>query len=294
MKIKKWKELLTGIALVGTITPIVSLSVNKNNTTQATTSLSVLKNTSSKTTVDYSLVEKMMSEVSLKSLNNQNDIKLTPEQEQKVQELEGHYLGLFKSNNYSLEEIQSYMCENFPQYKEEYEKQVKALKLNRIHNIANTLTANLNKNALKETSNIEEQINSLNFQRGVIIAATTVFSVAAAGYWAATFWTFGATAAAATACTSSAVSCGILQDNLNHLINDLNEYKIKYVDIDWKNIHKSIILETLKACGTVMICQGTIIHLSCWCCPAAVGVGIAIEVIGLAIDITMILIDKYY
>ena len=261
MKIKKWKELLTGIALVGTITPIVSLSVNKNNTTQATTSLSVLKNTSSKTTVDYSLVEKMMSEVSLKSLNNQNDIELTPEQEQKVQELEGHYLGLFKSNNYSLEEIQSYMCENFPQYKEEYEKQVKALKLNRIHNIANTLTANLNKNALKETSNIEEQINSLNFQRGVIIAATTVFSVAAAGYWAATFWTFGATAAAATACTSSAVSCGILQDNLNHLINDLNEYKIKYVDIDWKNIHKSIILETLKACGTVMICQGTIIPL---------------------------------
>ena len=294
MKIKKWKELLTGIALVGTITPIVSLSVDKNNTTQATTSLSVLKNTSSKTTVDYSLVEKMMSEVSLKSLNNQNDIELTPEQEQKVQELEGHYLGLFKSNNYSLEEIQSYMCENFPQYKEEYEKQVKALKLNRIHNIANTLTANLNKNALKETSNIEEQINSLNFQRGVIIAATTVFSVAAAGYWAATFWIFGATAAAATACTSSAVSCGILQDNLNHLINDLNEYKIKYVDIDWKNIHKSIILETLKACGTVMICQGTIIHLSCWCCPAAVGVGIAIEVIGLAIDITMILIDKYY
>ena len=294
MKIKKWKELLTGIALVGAITPAISLSVNKNNTTQATTSLSVLKNTSSKTTVDYSLVEKMMSEVSLKSLNNQNDIELTPEQEQKVQELEGHYLGLFKSNNYSLEEIQSYMCENFPQYKEEYEKQVKALKLNRIHNIANTLTANLNKNALKETSNIEEQINSLSFQRGVIIAATTVFSVAAAGYWAATFWTFGATAAAATACTSSAVSCGILQDNLNHLINDLNEYKIKYVDIDWKNIHKSIILETLKACGTVMICQGTIIHLSCWCCPVAVGVGIAIEVIGLAIDITMILIDKYY
>ena len=295
MKIKKWKELLTGIALVGAITPAISLSVNKNNTTQATTSLSVLKNTSSKTTVDYSLVEKMMSKSTPKLLNsNLNESKLTPEQEQKVQELEGHYLGLFKSNNYSLEEIQSYMCENFPQYKEEYEKQVKALKLNRIHNIANTLTANLNKNALKETSNIEEQINSLSFQRGVIIAATTVFSVAAAGYWAATFWTFGATAAAATACTSSAVSCGILQDNLNHLINDLNEYKIKYVDIDWKNIHKSIILETLKACGTVMICQGTIIHLSCWCCPVAVGVGIAIEVIGLAIDITMILIDKYY
>ena len=43
MKIKKWKELLTGIALVGAITPAISLSVNKNNTTQTTTSLSVLK-----------------------------------------------------------------------------------------------------------------------------------------------------------------------------------------------------------------------------------------------------------
>ena len=106
MKIKKWKELLTGIALVGAITPAVSLSVNKNNTTQIINSLSVLKNTSSKTAVDYSPIEKMMS-------------KLTPEQEQ--------YLNLFKTNNYSLEEIQSYMCENFPQYKEEYEKQTTSL-----------------------------------------------------------------------------------------------------------------------------------------------------------------------
>ena len=123
-----------------------------------------------------------MSEVSLKSLNNQNNVELTPKQEQKVQELQQHYLNLFQSNNYSLEEIQSYMCENFPQYKEEYEKQVKTLKLNSIYNIANSLTTNLNKNVLKETSNIEEQINSLSFQRGVIIAATTVFSVAAATY----------------------------------------------------------------------------------------------------------------
>ena len=295
MKVKKWKELLTGIALVGTITPAVSLSVNKNNTTQTKTSLNVLKNTSLKTTVDYSLVENMMSKLTPKLLSsNLGESKLTPEQEQKVSELQEQYLNLFKSNNYSLEEIQSYMCENFPQYKEEYEKQVKTLKLNRIYNIANSLTTNLNKNVLKETSNIEEQINSLSFQRGVIIAATTVFSVAAATYWAAVFWTVGATLAVAGACTTSAITCGILQDNLNHLINDLNEYKIKYVDVDWKNIHKSIILETLKSCCTVIICQGTIIHLSCWCCPAATTVGIALEVIGLAIDITMILIDKYY
>ena len=93
MKIKKWKELLTGIALVGAITPAISLSVNKNNTTQTTTSLSVLKNTSSKTTVDYSLVEKMMSKLTPKLLSsNSSESKLTPQQEQKVKELKQQYL----------------------------------------------------------------------------------------------------------------------------------------------------------------------------------------------------------
>ena len=188
MKIKKWKELLTGITLVVAITPAISLGVNKNNTIQTTTSLSVLKNTSSKTTVDYSLVEKIMSKLTPKLLtSNSSESKLTPQQEQKVNELQKQYLNLFKTNNYSLEEIQSYMCENFPQYKEEYEKQVKTLKLNRVYNITNSLTGNLNRNTLKETSNIEEQINSLSFQRGLIITQTTVFSVAAAGFYAAAF-----------------------------------------------------------------------------------------------------------
>ena len=123
MKIKKWKGLLTGIALVGTITSAISLSANKNNTTQTTTNLGV-----SKTTVDYSLVEKMMSNLTPKLLSsNLSESKLTPEQEQKVSELQEQYLNLFKTNNYSLEEIQSYMCENFPQYKEEYEKQTTSL-----------------------------------------------------------------------------------------------------------------------------------------------------------------------
>ena len=123
MKIKKWKGLLTGIALVGTITSAISLSANKNNTTQTTTNLGV-----SKTTVDYSLVEKMMSKLTPKLLSsNSSESKLTPQQEQKVNELQKQYLNLFKTNNYSLEEIQSYMCENFPQYKEEYEKQTTSL-----------------------------------------------------------------------------------------------------------------------------------------------------------------------
>ena len=98
MKIKKWKGLLTGIALVGTITSAISLSANKNNTTQTTTNLGV-----SKTTVDYSLVEKMMSKLTPKLLSsNSSKNKLTPEQEQKVRELQEQYLNLFKTNNYSL------------------------------------------------------------------------------------------------------------------------------------------------------------------------------------------------
>ena len=130
--------MLTGIALVGTITPAVSLSVNKNNTTQTTTSLSVLKNTPLKTIVDYSLVENMMNKLTPKLLNsNLNESKLTPEQEQKVSELQEQYLNLFKSNNYSLEEIQSYMCENFPQYKEEYEKQTTSL--NKVEHVKKTI-----------------------------------------------------------------------------------------------------------------------------------------------------------
>ena len=217
MKIKKWKELLTGIALVGTITPIVSLSVNKNNTTQATTSLSVLKNTSSKTTVDYSLVEKMMSEVSLKSLNNQNDIELTPEQEQKVQELEGHYLGLFKSNNYSLEEIQSYMCENFPQYKEEYEKQTittyKACSTYSSISTDNTESTNKTK--------LQEQVKSLKIQRGILIGACAAASAAAAVFYGLAFWTVCATLPAAAAATTLAVTLGILQHKIYNLITKI-------------------------------------------------------------------------
>ena len=64
MKIKKWKELLTGIALTGAILPIISNSINKNYTKQITNNLSVLTNASQKTIVDYSLVEKMMTESS--------------------------------------------------------------------------------------------------------------------------------------------------------------------------------------------------------------------------------------
>ena len=235
MKIKRWKEILTGIAIVGAITPAISISVNKNNKSQLTNNLSVLNNASSKTIVDYSLVEKMMSEVSLKSLNNQNNVELTPKQEQKVQELQQHYLNLFQSNNYSLEEIQSYMCENFPQYKEEYEKQMKNLSLNYISNKNNSFATIQNKNFLQISPDIEEwikrkqkkfkdKIPNLEHNRDVLIGWCATASTLAAGFYAAAFWTFWATIPWAVACTTAATQLGILQDFLYKQICIIKEY----------------------------------------------------------------------
>ena len=218
MRIKRWKELLTGIALVGVITPAISISVNKKNTSQVINNLSVLNSTSSKTIVDYSLVEKIMSEVSSKSLNNQNNVELTSEQEQKVQELQQHYLDLFQTNNYSLEEIQSYMCENFPQYKEEYEKQI---------NIINDSYKEKKKNIflIKNSLDIDKlkgKIKKLEVQRGILIGLCSGLSAAAAGFYAAAFWTFGATIPFAIACTTGSVQTGITQSNILDSINKLN------------------------------------------------------------------------
>ena len=235
MKIKRWKEIITGIAIVGAITPAISISVNKNNKSQLTNNLSVLNNASSKTIVDYSLVEKMMSEVSLKSLNNQNNVELTPKQEQKVQELQQHYLNLFQSNNYSLEEIQSYMCENFPQYKEEYEKQMKNLSLNYISNKNNSFATIQNKNFLQISPDIEEwikrkqkefkdKIPNLEHNRDVLIGWCATASTLAAGFYAAAFWTFWATIPWAVACTTAATQLGILQDFLYKQICIIKEY----------------------------------------------------------------------
>ena len=222
MRIKRWKELLTGIALVGAITPAISISVNKKNTSQVINNLSVLNSTSSKTIVDYSLVEKIMSEVSFKSLNNQNNVELTSEQEQKVQELQQHYLDLFQTNNYSLEEIQSYMCENFPQYKEEYEKQI---------NIINDSYKEKKKNIflIKNSLDIDKlkgKIKELEVQKGILIGLCSGLSAAAAGFYAAAFWTFGATIPFAIAYTTGSVQTGITQSNILDSINKLNSVVI--------------------------------------------------------------------
>ena len=244
MKIKKWKGLLTGIALVGTITSAISLSANKNNTTQTTTNLGV-----SKTTVDYSLVEKMMSKLTPKLLSsNSSESKLTPQQEQKVNELQKQYLNLFKTNNYSLEEIQSYMCENFPQYKEEYEKQTTTS-----YKAYSTYSLIGNNNESTSTTEIQEQVKSLKIQRGILIGACAAASAAAAVFYGLAFWTVCATLPAAAAATTLAATLGILQHKIYKLITKIESITVtgSAVSISVKGEIISIISSVLGYLGIV-------------------------------------------
>ena len=281
MKIKKWKELLTGIALVGAITPAISLSVNKNNTTQTTTSLSVLKNISSKTTVDYSLVEKMMSNLTPKLLrSNLSENKLTPEQEQKIIELQHSYLDLFKSNNYSLEEIHSYMCENFPQYKEEYKKhQIKTMSLTHSNiSYTNICGSSIDKDELRK------QVGALWNERGVLIGATTVFAALAAGFYAAAIWTFGSTLPWAIACTTIGAQIGSALGCLCALIDRINEY------IDGK-ITKDYLLSNIDGLKTAILVLGNSLSITGIFIPggtiASKGILVSIAAIQISIDIIL-------
>ena len=287
MKIKKWKELLTGIALVGVITPAISLSVNKNNITQTTTSLSVLKNTSSKTTVDYSLVEKMMSKLTPKLLSsNSSENKLTPEQEQKVSELQEQYLNLFKTNNYSLEEIQSYMCENFPQYKEEYEKQTTSL--NKVEYVQKTtLTKKIDPSKPLDPhvveylkSELKDKVPSLETQRNALIGFCSAYSTAAAGFYAAAFWTFGATIPWAIACTSGSIQTGVAQDTVYKQIVLINNF----IDTDFYETYDLIqditnmtnIFNKIVAC--VFAVEGIIFAGLVSSCPPAAAISIGVQI----------------
>ena len=288
MKIKKLKELLTGIALAGVITPAVSLSVNKNNITQTTTSLSVLKNTSLKTTVDYSLVEKIMSKLTSKLFgSNLSESKLTLEQEQKVSELQEQYLNLFKTNNYSLEEIQSYMCENFPQYKEEYEKQTTSL--NKVEYVQKTtLTKKIDPSKPLDPhvveylkSELKDKVPSLETQRNALIGFCSAYSTAAAGFYAAAFWTFGATIPWAIACTSGSIQTGVAQDTVYKQIVLINNF----IDTDFYETYNLIqditnitnIFNKIVAC--VFAVEGIIFAGLVSSCPPAAAISIGVQAV---------------
>ena len=283
MRIKRWKELLTGIALVGAITPAISISVNKKNTSQVINNLSVLNSTSSKTIVDYSLVEKIMSEVSSKSLNNQNNVELTSEQEQKVQELQQHYLDLFQTNNYSLEEIQSYMCENFPQYKEEYEKQI---------NIINDSYKEKKKNIflIKNSLDIDKlkgKIKELEVQKGILIGLCSGLSAAA-------FWTFSATIPFAIACTTGSVQTGITQSNILDSINKLNSVVINSQVFPPKDFNNFIadICKGLQTVAVALHLIGAILIALVEPTTLTKQAGVACEIVAAIIDFIVLFLKE--
>ena len=127
------------------------------------------------------------------------------------------------------------MCENFPQYKEEYEKQMKNLSLNYISNKNNSFATIQNKNFLQILPDIEEwikrkqkeskdKIPNLEHNRDVLIGWCATASTLAAGFYAAAFWTFWATIPWAVACTTAATQLGILQDFLYKQICIIKEY----------------------------------------------------------------------
>lgn len=83
----------------------------------------ILTSIERKTKVDYAYAEKALSNMKISDL-----LKVTSKEDfdseltQKIVELQKEYLDLFKGRNYSLKEIQTYMCETFLEYKKEYEK----------------------------------------------------------------------------------------------------------------------------------------------------------------------------
>ena len=220
MKNKKILSLIfSGILSVGVVTPILSSYVNLHDVNKNKLFLSL----ETQTRVNYKQVEKQLVRYQQNKIDNnvyEGNSQLTPEQIQKIIEIQNEYFNLFKSKNYSLEQIHSYMCEKFPKYKEQYEKSLNDLMRKNIANknasLFNSFTSNEEK--------IKEQVDTLWVERGVLIGATATFSALAAGFWAAAFWTCGATIPWAISCTTITAQIGSTLGCLCALIDRINEY----------------------------------------------------------------------
>ena len=112
---------------------------------------------------------------------------------------------------------------------------MKNLSLNYISNKNNSFATIQNKNFLQISPDIEEwikrkqkefkdKIPNLEHNRDVLIGWCATASTLAAGFYAAAFWTFGATIPWAVACTTAATQLGILQDFLYKQICIIKEY----------------------------------------------------------------------
>lgn len=143
----------------------------------------ILTSIERKTKVDYAYAEKALSNMKISDL-----LKVTSKEDfdseltQKIVELQKEYLDLFKGRNYSLEEIQTYMCETFLEYKEEYEKIINDQKVE-----FSSYSLNKNTNisiSPEQIKTLREQADKLSVQRGVMIAQCTIFSATAAAMYA--------------------------------------------------------------------------------------------------------------
>ena len=75
------------------------------------------------------------------------------------------------------------MCENFPQYKEEYEKQT----ITTYKSYSNYSLIGTNNNESTSTTELQEQVKSLKIQRGILIGACAAASAAAAVFYGLAF-----------------------------------------------------------------------------------------------------------
>ena len=81
------------------------------------------------------------------------------------------------------------------------------------------------KNSL-DIDKLKGKIKEIEVQRGILIGLCSGLSAAAAGFYAAAFWAFGATIPFAIACTTGSVQTGITQSNILDSINKLNSVVI--------------------------------------------------------------------
>lgn len=241
MKIKLINRLLLVVATLGVLTPVVSNLVDKKDSAQIVTNSKILKNNCKRTNVDYSLVEKMIDEISLDQITSQNSSSnLTSTQKQDAIEFQKKYLNFFKSNNFSLEEIQNWLSENIPHYKELCAKNIN-LNLS-FMNIEHIISNNFS----NSDPVIEGWITSFCWQRGILIAATTAFSLSAA--WYGSWFNFVAMAA----CITCATQCGILQDKTWKMIVWLDEHTLEEIKHSVKDeAQRLAIQEIIK---TITIC----------------------------------------
>ena len=248
MKINLINRLLLGVATLGVLTPVVSNLVDKKDSAQIVTNSKILKNNCKRTNVDYSLVEKMIDEISLDQITSQNSSSnLTSTQKQDAIEFQKKYLNFFKSNNFSLEEIQNWLSENIPHYKELCAKNIN-LNLS-FMNIEHIISNNFS----NSDPVIEGWITSFCWPRGILIAATTAFSLAAA--WYGSWFNF----VAMTACITCATQCGILQDKTWKMIVWLDEHTLEEIKHSVKDEAQRLaiqeIIKTITICLAIFDCS---------------------------------------